>query len=77
MSGRLPALTARDMLRALTKAGFVVKRISGSHHLLVHPGDPVRAVTVPFHGARDLKPGTLRSILRQAKLSAEELKELL
>ena len=77
MSGRLPALTARDVLRALTKAGFVLKRISGSHHLLVHAGDPTRAVTVPFHGARDLKPGTLRSILRQAKLTTDQMKELL
>jgi hypothetical protein len=34
-------------------------------------------VTVPVHSGRDLKPGTLRSIIRQAGLSVEEFKELL
>src|SRR5690349_7672793 len=47
------------------------------YHILAHPDDPKRAVTVPVHGNRDLKPGTLRSILRQAGLTAEELRDLL
>ena len=73
----MPVLTAREVLRALAKAGFVEKRVSGSHYLLVHQNDAARAVTVPYHGARDLKPGTLRSIIRQAGLSIEELRALL
>lgn len=36
-----------------------------------------RSATVPLHGNRDLPPGTLRSILRQAGLGVEELRELL
>ncbi len=42
-------------------------------------GGPVaqpRLVVVPVHGDRDLPVGTLRSILRQADLTAEELTEL-
>jgi predicted RNA binding protein YcfA (HicA-like mRNA interferase family) len=31
-------------------------------------------VPVPVHGARDLPAGTLRSILRQAELTADELR---
>jgi predicted RNA binding protein YcfA (HicA-like mRNA interferase family) len=59
--GKLPAVSGKRVIQALTKAGFVVNRIVGSHHVLVFPGDPTRTVTVPVHGARDLKPGTLRS----------------
>jgi predicted RNA binding protein YcfA (HicA-like mRNA interferase family) len=77
MSNGLPVLTAREVLRALRKEGFAEKRVSGSHYLLAHPDDPVRAVTVPHHGTRDLKPGTLRSIIRQAGLTVEEFRELL
>lgn len=77
MSDGLPVLRARDVLRALRKAGFVEKRVSGSHYLLAHPSDPGRAVTVPYHGTRDLKPGTLRSIIRQAGLTVEEFRALL
>jgi predicted RNA binding protein YcfA (HicA-like mRNA interferase family) len=77
MSPSLPAVNARQVLVALRRAGFVVDRISGSHHMLVHPGDARRTVTVPFHGARSLRLGTLRSIIRQAGLTVEEFRRLL
>jgi predicted RNA binding protein YcfA (HicA-like mRNA interferase family) len=77
VTGGLPACRARDVLRALGNAGFVEKRVSGSHYILVHRDDPARAVTVPYHGSRDLKPGTLRAIIRQAGLSVEAFNELL
>ena len=77
MSGRLPAVPARDVIRALTRAGFVIDRIVGSHYIMAHPDDPRRAVSVPHHGKKDLKPGTLRAIIRQAGLSVEEFNALL
>lgn len=64
-------------MRALLRAGFVVDRIAGSHHILTHPDDVARTVTVPVHANRDLKPGTLRSIIRQAGFTVEEFAELL
>lgn len=77
MSSGLPVATARQVLAALRRAGFIVDRTSGSHHLLVHPDDATRRVTVPFHGSRSLKPGTLRNIIRQSGLSVEEFQEFL
>ncbi len=74
---KLPVVSGKRIIQALTKAGFIVNRIVGSHHVLVYPGDPTRTVTVPVHAARDLKPGTLRSIIRQAGLTVEEFVELL
>jgi predicted RNA binding protein YcfA (HicA-like mRNA interferase family) len=59
------------------RAGFVVDRIVGSHHVLKHPDSPARTVTVPCHSGRDLKPGTLRAIIRQAGLTVEEFNKLL
>jgi predicted RNA binding protein YcfA (HicA-like mRNA interferase family) len=47
MSG-LPVIGGREVVRALTKAGFVVDRIAGSHHVMVFPGDPTRTVTCRF-----------------------------
>ena len=55
----------------------MVDRTVGSHHILVHSSDPRRVVTVPFHGARSLKLGTLRNIIRQAGLTVEEFRSLL
>lgn len=77
MSPRLPNATGRQVVRAVERAGFIVDRDTGSHHILAHPNDPRRAVTVSPHGGRDLKPGTLRDIIRQAGLTIEEFRNLL
>jgi predicted RNA binding protein YcfA (HicA-like mRNA interferase family) len=73
----LPVVNGRQVIRALTAAGFVVDRIAGSNHVLMHPQDPRRTVTVPVHSGRDLKRGTLRSIIRQAGFTVEEFVDLL
>lgn len=75
--GRLPSVNGRTVIRALAKAGFTVDRIVGSHHILVSSSEPPRVLTVPVHGARDLKPGTLRAIIRQAGLTIEAFTDLL
>ena len=76
MTDRLPALTAKDVIRALERAGFVVARTSGSHCRLIHKTDPARSVTVSVH-AGDLKRGTLRAIIAQAGLTVPEFISLL
>ena len=76
MNERLPALTAREVIRALQRAGFVVSRTSGSHCRLVHATDSTRRVTVPVHTG-DLKRGTLRGIVAQAGMTVAEFLTLL
>ncbi|HKW64028.1 MAG TPA: type II toxin-antitoxin system HicA family toxin [Candidatus Acidoferrum sp.] len=62
-------------MRALQKVGFVVDRTRGSHVFLKHPDG--RATTVPVHSGETLGPGLLRSILRDVKLTSEDLVDLL
>ena len=73
---RLPPCRPRVVVRALLRAGFSVHHTTGSHFILRHPAHPRTRVTVPMHN-RDLKRGTLASILRQAGLSREDFVELL
>ena len=78
MNGRaVPSMKAREVIRALEQAGFVVVRSSGSHHRLVHRADPTGQTTVPVHQGRDLAHGTLRSIIRQAGFTIDEFIALL
>ena len=72
----LPVVRPRQLIRALERAGFVVHHVRGSHYYLRHPEKPGLLVTVPYDN-RDLKRATLRSILRQAGIKPEELKDLL
>lgn len=76
MSPRLPRITAAELVRALRRAGWVRARQTGSHLVLRHPERLVK-VTVPMHAGEDLAPKTLRSILDQAGLTADELRALL
>ena len=72
---RLPGLTGRELVAALSKAGFQVARIKGSHHLLRHPDG--RTTTVPVHAGETTGPGLLAKILRDCELTREQLREYL
>jgi predicted RNA binding protein YcfA (HicA-like mRNA interferase family) len=72
MTGRLPAMKALAVIRALEKGGFEVVRSAGSHHRMVHKEDSTRATTVPLHKGRDLPRPMLRAIIKQAGLTVEE-----
>lgn len=74
---RLTGLNGRTVLRVLERAGFRLERVTGSHHVLRKPGVPNSKVIVPLHGAHDLPPGTLPSIINQSGLTIEEFMALL
>ena len=71
---KLPVISGRELVRALRHVGFELDRQKGSHMILFRP-EPKTTLSVPDH--RELDRGTLRSLLRQAGVSAEELTRLL
>jgi predicted RNA binding protein YcfA (HicA-like mRNA interferase family) len=73
MSPKLPVVSGREVIKALTKAGFRQVNQRGSHVKLHHPRG--RTVIVPLHD--ELATGTLCSVLKQAGLSVEEFITLL
>jgi len=72
---RLPRLSAKEIIVALQKIGFVLSRQSGSHK--IYKNREGRRVTVPFHANKILHPKVLKSILRDADIDRGELKKLL
>jgi len=76
MSPTFGSLSAREVIRALLKAGYYVHEVSGSHAQLKHPQKPGR-ITVPCHTRFDLPKHVVKSIIRQAGLSNNEFVELL
>jgi predicted RNA binding protein YcfA (HicA-like mRNA interferase family) len=73
---RIRNLTARQIINALTRDGFVFYNQRGSHQRYRHTDG--RRVTVTFHRASDTFPlGTLRSMIEvQAKWGEENLRRL-
>lgn len=73
---KLPVVSGRDVIKVLAKIGFEIVGRKGSHVRLKRKRDrEVLIVIVPMH--RELAKGTLRSILRQANLTVDDLVRLL
>jgi predicted RNA binding protein YcfA (HicA-like mRNA interferase family) len=68
-------LSGKEIVKALSRDGWQLDRVSGSHHVMRHADG--RHVSVPVHGARPIPAGTLASICKQAGRTAEELRDLL
>lgn len=60
-------MKVRDCIRLLETHGWRCVRQKGSHMRFKNPAFPNVALTVPKHNG-DLKPGTLRAILKAAGL---------
>jgi len=72
---KLPVVSGSEVVRALEKACFQQMRQRGSHVIMIKRAERLYAVTVPMH--KELAPGTLRSIIRDAGLTVEEFVDLL
>jgi predicted RNA binding protein YcfA (HicA-like mRNA interferase family) len=60
-------MNAVSVVRLLEKHGWILKTQKGSHKQFTHPKKPGK-ITVAFHGKKDIPPGTLNAILKQAGL---------
>ncbi|MGD1922248.1 MAG: type II toxin-antitoxin system HicA family toxin [Pleurocapsa sp.] len=72
---KLPTVTGKETIRALSQIGFEIVRQKGSHVRMKHADG--RVVTIPVHGNKNLGKGLLRKILRDAELTVEQYQEIL
>lgn len=68
----MPSITSKKLLKYLKNKGFYIHHQVGSHIVLKSLNDTMKRVTLPMHN-KDLKPGTLSSILKQAGVDKKEL----
>ena len=68
---KLPRLRGKELIRSLTKCGFEVIRVRGSHHFLQHPDG--RSTVVPVHAGETIGPGLLSKILKDAEIGVNNL----
>ena len=73
---RLPTLTAKKLIKAIKKNGYILERTTGSHHIFTKESTKT-TISVPVHPGKDLGRGLVKSILKQAKLTEKELLKLL
>ena len=64
--------SSQRLAKLIESKGYILKRISGSHHIYFHKENR-KTIVVPMHGNKDLAKGTFFSILKQAGISKDEI----
>ena len=65
-----------SVIKAFEKAGWRVSRQRGSHVILHKTGSEV-VLSIPVHGSKSVKRGTLRNLIRDAGMTIEEFMNLI
>ena len=68
----MKSISGKKLSKIVVKHGWVLKRVKGSHHIFEKEGLET-TLSIPIHGNKDLKIGTLKAILKQANLTEEDL----
>jgi predicted RNA binding protein YcfA (HicA-like mRNA interferase family) len=64
----LKQVSGKALARVLEQHGWVLLRVAGSHHIYGRESSVVR-LSVPIHGAKGLKTGLLRHLMKMANLT--------
>ncbi len=73
---KLPILSGKDVVKALSRIGFEHVRTKGSHAIL-NKSTAQGKITIPVPLHKELAKGTLKSVMRQADLNLEDFLKLL
>ena len=65
-------VSGKELAKVIQRRGWVLARIGGSHHIFTKPGQRERLI-IPIHGNNDLKTGLLRSLMKFAGLTEQDL----
>jgi predicted RNA binding protein YcfA (HicA-like mRNA interferase family) len=68
---RLGSYSGEAVVRAFERAGWRVARRRSSHVILERDGYEA-TLSIPVHKGKDVKRGTLRDLIRDAKMNADE-----
>lgn len=69
--GKLRVLSGNDVCKILERHGFIEVRRRGSH-IAMQQRTPESTVTIPMPDHKELRSGTLMSIIRQSALPRSE-----
>jgi predicted RNA binding protein YcfA (HicA-like mRNA interferase family) len=65
-------VSGKELAKIIASRGWVLRRISGSHHIFLKEGKRERIV-IPVHANKPLKLGLLRALMKIAELGEDDL----
>lgn len=76
MSKKFPAVDSAEVIKVLSKIGFVLERQSGTSHAIYYRTHDGKRTNVPIHSKAIIKRKTLKAILADAGLTMDEFIKL-
>jgi predicted RNA binding protein YcfA (HicA-like mRNA interferase family) len=68
----MKSISGKKLCKIVEQKGWVLKKITGSHHIYEKLGEN-KIISIPVHKNQDLKIGTLKSLMKIADLTEDEL----
>lgn len=68
----MKAVSGKKLSKLVEKKGWVLKKITGSHHIYQKIGES-QILSIPVHRNQDLKIGTLKALMKIAQLTEADL----
>jgi len=72
---KIRPLSPQRLIKILEKTGFKTIRQKGSHIIMIN--DKGTRIVIPVHPGKDIKPGLIRAIIKEAGLSRREFFKIL
>jgi len=72
---KISPITPQKLIKILQTAGFKVIRQKGSHVIMID--DRKTRIVIPVHPGKDIKPGLIRAIIKEAGLNREDFFKIL
>ena len=72
---KITPINPNDLIKILQKSGFKIIRQKGSHIIMID--NRKTRIVIPVHPRKDVKPGLIRAIIKEAGLSREDFFKLL
>ena len=68
----MKSISGKQLCKIVEQKGWVLRKITGSHHIYENL-EVNQILSIPVHRNQDLKVGTLKALMKIARLSEEDL----
>lgn len=68
----MKAISGKELAKLIEGKGWILKKISGSHHIYMKEGFNIR-LSIPIHANKSLKTGLQKHLMKMAGLNESDL----
>lgn len=68
----MKSISGKRLCKIVEQNGWILRKTTGSHHIYENPHVD-QILSIPVHSSKDLKIGTLKTLMKIANLSEQDL----